>query len=213
MSTETTTKMTAEEFGDWVHRPENADKWFELVRGEVIELPPPQKRHGFVSSNLCRILGNHTFQRGKGYVTGNDSGVILERDPDTVRGPDVAFYEDAEHYQELHPKYGEVPPRLAVEVLSPNDRADRVMRKVTDYLQHGVALVWVVDPEARTVTVYRPDNGPRFLEEGEALTGEDVLPEFRCRVADFFALPGDRREDKPPPKAPRSKPPRKRRPS
>src|SRR5215831_1767515 len=102
-----TKRMTAEEFCDWVHLPENANKWFELVRGEVIELPPPLKRHGFVSVNVGRILGNYTFQRRKGYVTGNDSGVILERDPDTVRGPDVALYEDAQSFAELHPKYGE----------------------------------------------------------------------------------------------------------
>src|SRR5712692_10238170 len=125
MSTAAITKlMTAEEFYDWVHRPENENKWFELVRGEVIELPPPAKPHGFVTNNVGRILGNYTFQRGKGYVAGNDCGVILERDPDIVRGPDVALYEDAQTFAELHPKYGDVLPRLAVEVLSPNDRAD-----------------------------------------------------------------------------------------
>lgn len=208
MSTASTTEkaaaqlMTAEEFADFCSRPENDNKWLELVRGEVIELPPPMKRHGYVSGNTVRILGNYTFQRKKGYVTSNDSGVILERDPDTVRGPDVAYYEDASTFDELHPKYGEVPPRLAVEILSPNDRADRVMRKVTDYLRNGVELVWVADPEARTVTVYTPDNGPRVFGEKDELTGEKVLPGFRCQVADFFLLPGE--------KPKKSKPPRKR---
>jgi Uma2 family endonuclease len=198
MTTEVTAikKMTAEEFADWVHRPENANKWFELVRGEVIELPPPTRPHGFVSGNVARIVGNYTFQRGKGYVASNDSGVILERDPDTVRGPDVALYEDAQTFAELHPKYGEVPPLLAVEVLSPNDRADRVTRKITDYLRSGVRLVWLIDPEARTVTVYQPDKGPRLVEEGGELDGEDMLPGFRCRVADFFLLPGGQQEPK-----------------
>jgi Uma2 family endonuclease len=192
MSTGTTvTKpMTAEEFYEWVHRPENAGKWFELVRGEVIELPPPMKRHGVLSANVSRILGNYAFQRGKGYVAGNDSGVILERDPDSVRGPDVALYEDAQTFEEPHPKYGEVPPRLAVEILSPNDRAAKVQQKITDYLRTGVALVWVVDPEGRTVTVYRPDRAPAVAAADDELSGEEVLPGFRCRVADFFHMAG-----------------------
>jgi Uma2 family endonuclease len=207
MSTETAAqqkRMTAEEFGKWVQRPENANKGFELVRGEVIELPSPFKPHGTVCMNVGWVLGCYVRQRGGGYLTGNDSGVILERDPDTVRGPDVALYEDAKAFAELHPKYGEVPPILAVEVLSPNDRADRVTRKIMDYLRGGVRLVWLIDPEARTVAVYHPENGPRLAQETEELDGGEVLPGFRCRVADFFLLPGEQSEPKPPP-------PRKRR--
>jgi len=192
MSTVTTPKsLTAVEFSEWVNRPENVNRWFELVRGEVIELPPPMKRHGFVAVNVGRILGNYTFQRGKGYVTGNDSGVILEREPDTVRGPDVAVYEDADKYDDLHPKYGEVPPILAVEVLSPNDRWSRVTNKIIDYLKNGVQLVWLIDPQNRDVTVYRPGREPYTVESNQEITGEDVLPGFRCPVSEFFRLPGE----------------------
>lgn len=189
MGTVTTTPMTADDFREFVHRPENTDKWFELDRGEVIELPPPNKPHGVVCGNAVWMLGSYVRKRRKGYITSNDSGVILERDPDTVRGPDVALYEDARKFDDLHPKYGEVAPRLAVEVLSPNDRADRVMRKMMDYLRNGVALVWLIDPQARLVTVYRPDGPPYDVHEHEELTGNDVLPELRCKVADFFFLP------------------------
>ncbi len=202
MTTATTTqRMTAEEFYEWVHRPEQANKWYELVRGEVIELPPPTKPHGFVCVNTGRLLGNFTYQQGKGYLTGNDSGVILERNPDTVRGPDLAYYEDAQTFAELHPKYGEVPPRLAVEVLSPNDRLGRVIRRVMDYIHNGVDLVWLIDPEARNVSVYRPGKEPYVVEENQELTGEDVLPGFRCLVADFFRLPGDKPPSPPTPSA------------
>jgi Uma2 family endonuclease len=193
MSVGTTTakqRMTAEEFFDWVHQPENDNKWFELVRGEVIELPPPQKPHGVVCCNLSYVLGAYTRARRKGYLTSNDSGVILEREPDTVRGPDVAYYEDAQTWEELHPKYGEVPPRLAVEVLSPSDRANQVNRKITDYLRNGVALVWLIDPENRTVTVYQSDKGPVVVTEDQELTGEDVLSDFRCQLAELFCMPG-----------------------
>jgi Uma2 family endonuclease len=195
MSTETATKlMTAEEFYDWVSQPENADKWFELVRGVVIELPPTEKRQGVVCANVSYCLANYTIQHNKGYVTTNDSGVILERGPDTVRGPDVAVYDDADSFDDLHPKYGEVPPRLAVEVLSPNDRADRILPKITDYLRNGVALVWVVNPQQRTVTVYQPGKAVAVVAQDQELTGEDVYPDLRCKVADFFFIPGKRSE-------------------
>lgn len=199
MSTATTKKlMTADEFYEWTSRPENDDKWFELVRGEVIELPGPRKAHGVVCSNVSFLLMVYVRQRGHGYITSNDSGVILERDPDTVRGPDVAVYEDANTFAELHPKYGEVPPRLAVEVLSPNDRASQVLRKINDYLRCGVNLVWVIDPEIRTVTVHRPGQPQAEFDENQELTGEDILPGFRCRVADFFLLPGEQAKQPPP---------------
>ncbi len=202
MSTTATakTRMTAEEFCDWVNQPEQENKWFELVRGEAIELPPPIRPHGVVCIRAAWLLGAFTEQRGFGYLTCNDSGVILERDPDTVRGPDVAFYEDANTFAELHPKYGEVPPRLAVEVLSPSDRLGKVMRKIMDYLHNGVELVWSIDPDTRNVTVYRPGKEAYVVEENQELTGEDVLPGFRCLVSDFFRLPGDKpKAEQPPP--------------
>ncbi len=70
----------------------------------------------------------------------------------------MAVYNDARTFDELHPKYGEVPPLLAVEVLSPSDKAMRVLHKITDYLNAGARLVWVIDPETRQVVVYQPGN-------------------------------------------------------
>jgi Uma2 family endonuclease len=185
-----TKRLTAEEFLEWVQRPDNANRWFELVRGEVIELPAPTKTHGVVCINIGRLLANFVWERNRGYVTSNDSGVILERDPDTVRGPDVAVYEDAQTFEELHPKYGEVPPLLAIEVLSPGDRVNKVLRKIADYLTNGVRLVWLIDPEERTVTVHAPGRPPIPLDSGGELSGEEVLPGFRCRIADLFLIPG-----------------------
>jgi Uma2 family endonuclease len=188
--------MTAEEFGDWANSPENEHRWFELVRGEVIELPPPKKPHGIICLNVARPLDTFARKRRKGYVTINDAGVILERDPDTVRGPDVALYEDEDTFDVMPPGYGEVPPVLAVEVLSPDDRADQINRKITDYLQNGVRLVWLLDPEVQTVTVYCRDKGPQLLQGTQRIAGGDVLPGFKCRVSDFFILPGKAAKEK-----------------
>jgi Uma2 family endonuclease len=157
---------------------------------------PPTKPHSFICNNIGLILGNYTFQIGKGYVGNNDGGVILERDPDTVRGPDIAYCEDADGYDELHPKYGEVPPRLVVEVLSPNDLATVVLTKIEDYLRAGVELVWYVNPECQTVTVYRPKMAPEVFTADQEISGENVLPGFTCCIADFFRLPGDKRRER-----------------
>ncbi len=186
-----TPKMTAEEFFDWANRPENRDRNFELERGEVVELSRPGEQHGVVCSNVGYTLGGYVRQRRKGYVLTNDTGLILERDPDTVRGPDIMLYDEARRFDDLEIKYPDRPPKLIVEVLSPNDKWSKVLRRITRFLNRGVPLLWLVDPEDRSVMVYRPGQLPRAVDETEELTGEDVLPDLRCRVADFFYLPGE----------------------
>jgi Uma2 family endonuclease len=195
--------MTADEFTEWCNRPENADRHFELVRGEVVEMPSPKKIHGVVASNVAYFLGHYIRQQRKGYITTNDAGTLLERDPDTIRGPDVAYFTDARTFRELHRAYGEVPPVLAVEVLSPDDRVNKVLRKVDDYLNNGVRVVWLIDPEEQSVRVFRPGQpGHTFAAEQEIDGGED-LPGFRCPIREFFALA----EESSPQTAPADAPP------
>jgi len=120
-------------------------------------------------------------------VTGADGGYVLERCPDTVRAPDVAFVraervptaEEQEHFAEL-------APDLVVEVISPSDRMTDVEEKVEQYLALGVPLVWVFHPRRRTVTVRRPGREPLVLRDGDVVDGEEVLPGFRLPVADIF---------------------------
>lgn len=190
MATAATKLMTADEFYDWVHQPENRDRVFELERGEIVELAREGKRHGFVCANVTGILRNFVHRRKKGYVCSNNTGVVVERDPDTVRGPDILLFEDTTKAEEINRKYGEQPPVLAVEVLSPNDKMSTVLRRVREQLRFGTRLVWVVDPEECNVIVYRPGREEYLVGEGEELTGEEVLPDFRGRVVEFFVLPG-----------------------
>ena len=182
--------MTAEDFFEWVSLPENRDLYVELERGEIAEMPPPGKYHGFVCGNVAGILRNYAIARGRGYVCTNDAGLIVERDPDTVRGPDVTFYDDAQTADDMERQFATEPPLLAVEVQSPNDRVNRTVLRISQMLQLGVRLIWVVDPETRDVSVYRPGKDPSLAQESQDLTGEDILPDFRCRVADFFGVPG-----------------------
>ena len=184
-------QMSAEEFFVWCNRPENRDRHFELERGEVVEVSRPGERHGFVCLIVGAILRNYTFQQRKGYACSNDTGLILERDPDTVRGPDVVLYDQARRYDDLNPRYSDRPPTLAVEVLSPNDKWGKVTRRLTQFLSRGFAVIWLVDPEGRSVTVYRPNQLPQVFEGFDELVGDPELPGFRCRVADFCYLPGE----------------------
>jgi Uma2 family endonuclease len=66
----------------------------------------------------------------------------------------------------------------------------KTMTRVEQYLRRGVQLVWVIEPDERIVYVYRPNEFHKILDETEELTGNGVLPDFSCRVADLFALPG-----------------------
>lgn len=191
------TRMTVDEYWEFVNRPENADRFFELRRGEVIELSRPKKPHGIVCSRINGRLDRYVEERGVGYVESNDAGVVLEDDPGTVVGPDVAYFVDVESYDDIAPKWSDTPPVLAVEVLSPNDKPGQVIEKVHDYLKAGVKVVWVADPEERTVTVFRPDRTHTLLKGDAELTGDSDLPGFICKVSDFFRFP--RKPPTPPP--------------
>ncbi len=185
-STPTRTLLTAEEF---MERYAAVEGWHELVRGEVIELPPPNFEHGLICSNVVQILGSFAKQTGLGYVLCNDSAVQTTHGPDSVRGADISYYSHARLPRvRSMPAIPVVVPDLIVEVRSPSDRPGEIRAKVVEYLAAGVLMVWVVDPKRRTVVVHRPDQPePISLAEAEVLENLPELPGFRCPVADVFA--------------------------
>lgn len=177
------TLLTAQQF---LHLPDNG-MIQELVRGTVIEMPLPGFRHGKVCRRFSRLIGDYVEDNDLGHVLTNDSGVITERGPDTVRGPDVAIYlydrvsKDAEIAG-----YPDAAPNLVVEVLSPDDRWPRVHGKVGEYLSAGVTVVCVADPDARTVSVFRADQAPATLAGEQTLALPDVLVDFRASINQLF---------------------------
>jgi Uma2 family endonuclease len=184
MATVTQSKlMTAEEF----MAADLGEGTYELVQGEVIAMPPPMPEHGVVCNNAAGILWNYSRESGHGYSLCNDSPVLTERDPDTVRGADVCFYSHARWPRsQVGNTLPPVPPDLAVEVVSPRNRPGEIHRKIGEYHEAGVPLVWVIYPKRRCVVVYRPQEEPTVLKEGEILENFPELPGFRCPVADFF---------------------------
>jgi Uma2 family endonuclease len=191
MTTTASRLMTAEEFHEWANRPENAGKHYELEQGRVVEVSRPGELHAVVCVNVGYVLASYIRRRRRGYAGSNDAGILWERDPDTVRGPDLFFYDENRQYRDYNPRYSDQAPTLVVEVVSPNDRLNRVVRRVTQFLQWGVKLVWVIDPEERTVAVYQPGQTPEVFDAHQELTGGAALADFRCRVDEFFYSAGE----------------------
>ncbi len=161
----------------------------ELIRGVLCESMPAGQRHGKIVAKLVAALVNFVDVEGVGTVVAADSGVWLEREPDTVREPDIAFTSvDRLPLGEDIPGYAEVVPDLVVEVASPSDSRREVNDKAHMWLSHSVRLVWVVHPETRTVDIHRSDAAVSTLAEDDALDGLDVLPGFACDVSAIFGL-------------------------
>lgn len=183
--------MTAEEFAAWADDPSRSERRFILDAGRPVEMASPKRAHGFVNWLLIRVLTKYVDVRG-GYLLTHDTGMILSRGPDTILAPDVILFLTPPAADESSRwVYVEADvPQLVVEVRSPTDRDSRILRRVMQYHRYGVPLVWVIDPEDRVATSYRPDEFPKVLDETDDLTGNGVLPAFACKVSEFFTLPG-----------------------
>ena len=158
-------------------------KQVELVRGRLVVKEPPGYLHGDVTARLAKVLMDHCADHQAGRILVGDAGFQIARDPDTVRGPDIAFIA-RERVPEPRPVgYASFAPTLVVEVLSPHDRPGEILAKVGDWLEAGTRLIWAVDPERCLARVYRDDGTQSLLERDDALHGEDVLPGFTCPLA------------------------------
>jgi Uma2 family endonuclease len=152
-------------------------------------MPPPGDIHGAVESNIIAQLKNLGEFRDLGKARCGDVGLILWRGPDRVVGADAVFIGNASLPLRLSPEgYLETIPDLVVEVRSKNDTLSAVQRKVYDYLKAGVRIVWVADPEARTVTAHRSGQEPHVFGQADDLVIADIIPGFRMSVADVFRL-------------------------
>ena len=159
------------------------DKHVELVRGVLMVRELPGFTHGRVTANLTHRLAAHIEDTGKSSVLLAETGFKLARDPDTVRGPDLAVVR-RDRLPVPEPRgFMELGPELVVEVLSPGDRPGQVLAKVADWLSAGTKLVWVIDPERRVARIYRHDGTEQIVTADEALDGEDVVPGFSCLLS------------------------------
>ena len=161
----------------------------ELQAGLLVSEPLPGSEHGRVAAAVTDELRTHVRMHRFGVVFTCDTGFVLARSPDTVRGPDVSFV-TRERFEKVGTSATAFPeaPDLAVEVLSPSNTPASMHGKVADYLAAGTRRVWVIDSETRTVAVYATLLAPRILSTTDFLEGEDVVPGFRVRVSDLFEI-------------------------
>ena len=162
------------------------DKQTELVRGRLIVREPPGYRHGVVALKIARLIADYVDDHGLGTVVAAETGFKLFSNPDTVRAADAAYLSRQRAPDPPPSGYLALAPDLAVEVLSPNDRAGEVQAKVSDWLNAGSRLVWVIDPARKRALVYREDGSVDLLANRDALSGEDVLPGFSCPLEDVW---------------------------
>jgi Uma2 family endonuclease len=161
---------------------------YELSRGELVPMTPVGFQHSWIVARLGKYLGNFVDDRKLGIV-GMEGGFKLHSKPDTLRAPDVHFVSRERIAKVGVPvKFADFPPDLAVEVLSPEDRASEVQQKTEEYLSAGVLLLWIVDPVNQRVTVYRSLQNVKVLTPEEELDGGDVLPGFRLKISEIFAI-------------------------
>jgi Uma2 family endonuclease len=180
--------MTTEEM---LALPENGvDR--ELINGELRERPMTKRNrwHSRVVSRVAHFLEDWRDQQAQcpGDSFSGEVGCILRRNPDLTVGIDVAFVaKETLAQQSGTTSLIEGAPLLAVEVLSPTDTHEDISEKVEWYLAAGTPLVWVMDPDFRTITVYRNDAPPQLFNHHQEVTAEPHLPGFKVPVAKLFA--------------------------
>ncbi|MCY3832341.1 MAG: Uma2 family endonuclease [Chloroflexi bacterium] len=180
--------INAEAFFEIADLPIYDDRRIELVEGEIVEMPKPGGKHGQIAMRLSVRIGGYVEANNLGVATSGDTGFVIERSDvgrDTVRGLDIAFMKKGRVPDELPDSLLELAPDLAVEVISPSNKAGDIEKKIQQLLSAGTSLIWIVYPDLRTVTIHTED-GATTLTVTDTLTGGDILPGFEVRVADIF---------------------------
>lgn len=160
---------------------------YEILNGELRERKTVGRLHGRVGFDIGLRIGNFVLAGNLGELYTSDTAFIIVPEPLSVLRPDVAFVR-AERLptEETESGFYAVVPDLVVEVLSPGNRQADITAKIERYLHAGVPLIWLVDPLARTVTVYFPGRDPLKVDEDGELDGDDVLPGFILPLRDIF---------------------------
>jgi Uma2 family endonuclease len=178
-STQQERLLTAEEYFATCHRDDT-----ELIDGKVKEVAPPGFDHGDVAGEIYSQLKRFARQQGLGRVS-VEGGLRLQRNPDTVRAPDVSFVESARLEGISTRGFIEGAPTLAVEVVSPGDTWSEVESKTRLYLEAGAKEVWIVEIESRTVEVRRSGEASHIYLQSETLQSA-VLPGFELKISEIF---------------------------
>jgi Uma2 family endonuclease len=177
--------FTAEQFQAAL---EEGDRWLEVVAGRLIRHSPPDETHGNVVRNLSKALGRFLRKAPTLYPC-FELGLILARNPDTVRCPAISCFLPADGLVQMDRLLTDTRPELVVEVASSNDRRDAMSERLRGYHDWGVPAIWVFDPSSLHVHVFHRGSDPRMLKETEMLHGQFELAGFHVDVGAMFADP------------------------
>ena len=161
---------------------------YELVNGVLVELMAASREHEKTGSLVNWRLSGHVFPNGLGEVyTSNRGYVTGPNSPATSRMPDISFVSSERlDRPELAGLLYDGAPDLAVEILSDSNTTAEIGQKTAEYLNSGGRAVWVIDIDARTLTVHTPNIPPLTLTDADTVDGADYLPGFACSVADLL---------------------------
>jgi Uma2 family endonuclease len=160
---------------------------YELDNGRLVAMSPPGHKHGDLEYRIAKRLGDVVDPQQLGKIYTGDIGIVLWRNPDRVVGADIAFIRrESLPVKESREGYLETIPDLVVEVASKNDSAAYLERKAGDYLRAGVRVVWVADPQAKTLTEHRRDVQPRLFAETETVALPEIIPGLKLALPDLF---------------------------
>jgi Uma2 family endonuclease len=179
-----TSLLTAEQY---MALPDSFDGPTELVKGVLVTMTPPPPRHGEICFQTAYLLRRFLDEHPIGRVITNDSSMLTERDPDSVRGPDVSYYSYKQVPKGPLPRgLLSVPPEVVFEVRSQSDRWSELHSKVAEYLKVGVKAVCVLDDDTKSVHVFYPDREPQVLGSDDELSLPNILGEFQVKARQFF---------------------------
>jgi Uma2 family endonuclease len=203
------TTATRKTFDDLMATPDDGYR-YELVRGEILRMPPPKGEHGYVEAALVEAMGRYLYDKALslgwasgdgltarnqlvGRIASGEAGirVSIPTDPDQVRGLDFGYF-TAEQVQRIgtiaQDAYTPEAPAIVAEVISPSETASYIEDKVADYFAAGAQLVWLIFPTRRTIRVCLPDGTTYMVPPDGALDGGTVLHEFTLPITDLFAV-------------------------
>jgi Uma2 family endonuclease len=163
---------------------------YEFVDGRPVPVMPASPIHGRLTAEVTRRLANHVNEHRLPGTVYHDAGFVLglRRDPERVRGPDVAYV--TREKVDAHPdpeRLFRCVPDLAIEIDLTSARKPGGQQRIVDYLEAGVPLVWAIDPRSRSAMAYRSDGSARLLREHEVLDAEEIVPGFRLPLTELFS--------------------------
>lgn len=179
---------TVEQFLEARLEMPDAGRWTELDQGKIVTLDPPDIQHGTIVLNFSKVLSLYLHKANKGYAC-FEQGLWVKQGPDTVHFPAACIFTSGNRFEETDKTISEQKPAVIFEIASTNQRRRAMSDHVSHYIEWGVDLIWVVDPQSQQVFEYPSGNPSRVIDVNGKIFGGTVLPQFNMQVKDLFQQP------------------------